>query len=215
MAVGHAGSSAPLQRLLFPNGFVGEVMALLLQGWQELHLPSEVTRETPITALFRDVLLQCQNEDAGWFFTLEDPDTDPTFGTELGRNDIRIYPPRHKRQTIFLTVECKRLNVPRGSLAAEYVNEGMMRFVTNRYSKNLTSGVMVGYVMDSDTAKAFGAVRREIGQQKAALRIPAGRTVTVPSRLTSHYPDSADSVHSRSDGEFALHHLLLPVVRSK
>ena len=83
-----------------------------------------------------------------WFITLEDPITDPTFGTELGRNDLRIYPLNHCGQTIFFVVECKRLRVTSGSgfkhLADKYVEEGMQRFVDGKYASKLPCGGNAG-----------------------------------------------------------------------
>jgi hypothetical protein len=71
----------------------------------------------------------------------------------LGRNDLRFYPPNHQGQTIFFTVECKRLRVTTKShfthLANKYVEEGIQRFVDGRYSAGLPCGGMVGYVMDT------------------------------------------------------------------
>lgn len=58
----------------------------------------------------------------------------------------------------YLAYECKRLNVVhvgrRSSLATEYVVNGMMRFMTERYAELLPVGCMLGYVMGGDVGFA-------------------------------------------------------------
>ena len=60
----------------------------------------------------------------------------------------------HKDHERYIAFECKRLNVSftsgKKSLALDYVNEGMMRYISAQYAKNLPLGVMLGYVMDGD-----------------------------------------------------------------
>lgn len=99
-------------------------MALILQVWLKFSRNREVRLEPRITAVFRDALIKAYAA-AGrrWFITLEDPITDPTFGTELGRNDLRIYPQNHRGQTVFFVVECKRLRVT-SELRAHKVIDG-------------------------------------------------------------------------------------------
>src|SRR5436853_4283413 len=150
-----SGSTEALRRQLFPIGFAGEVMVLVFETWSGFILEHEVRHETPITALFRNALCQAYvAANRSWFVTLEDPINDPEFGTELGRNDLRFYPPNHHGQTVFFTVECKRLRVQTDSgfynLTNEYVDKGMMRFVKGQYSAGLPCGGMVGYVMDNN-----------------------------------------------------------------
>lgn len=66
----------------------------------------------------------------------------------------------------YLAYECKRLNViysgKRNSLAAQYVTEGMMRFMTEQYAEGLPVGFMLGYVIDGDTQFAIDKVTSSI-----------------------------------------------------
>lgn len=212
----HSGSTDLLRRELFPIGFAGEVMLLILETWHVFSLRCEVRRETRITAVFREALITAYVE-AGrtWFISLEDPITDPTFGTELGRNDLRFYPPNHHAQTIFFTLECKRLRVttPSGfrDLVDKYVDDGVMRFVNGRYSPGLPCGGMIGYVMDNETSKAFISVIAEIKLKAASLKLRVKDGIRTPSMILSGFETSADTFHERADGLFQLHHLLVGV----
>ena len=140
-----SGSSKSLRQLLFPQGFDGEVMALVLETWKEFSLHNQVRLETRITAVFRDALIKAYvKAERNWFIVLEDPITDPDFGTEKGRNDLRFYPPDHFGQKIFFTLECKRLRVRTQSglkhLADEYVEKGLQRFTDEKYPTVRKSG---------------------------------------------------------------------------
>lgn len=214
----HAGSTDHLRRKLFPIGFAGEVMLLVLETWLVFSLRHEVRRENRITAVFRSALIEAYvRAGRSWFIALEDPINDPDFGTELGRNDLRFYPPQHHGQTIFFTVECKRLRVTTKSgfkhLTAEYVDQGVMRFVNGQYSAGLPCGGMVGYVMDNDTATALASIINEINAKAALIRLRTRNGICVPSILLSGCETSADTFHQRIDGMFELHHLLVGITK--
>jgi len=213
------GSSSKLRRKLFPAGFAGEVMALILDEWMRFSRRREVRLEPRITAVFRDALIEAYvAAGRGWFITLEDPITDPTFGTELGRNDLRIYPQNHRGQTVFFVVECKRLRVTSDSgfkhLADKYVEDGMQRFVDGRYASNLPCGGMLGYVMDNQLDDAFAKVRVEIEARRATLKMKTKGSLRTPSSTVPRYRWSADSFHERADDKLSLHHLLVGVSSS-
>jgi hypothetical protein len=212
----HVSSSLPLKRDLFPAGFAGEVMQLILGTWHTFSLHRNIRLETRITAVFRNALIEAYDAAGrSWFITLEDPVVDPNFGTEEGRNDLNFFPPQNYCQKVFFTVECKRLNVKRKSgfqnLADAYVEKGMQRFVDGQYSCGLPCGGMVGYVMDNQVKTAFAKVQSVIAGRLKKLRIPAGKALKKPSSTLPDYEFSADTAHVLSDGEFALHHLLLGV----
>jgi hypothetical protein len=195
------GSSSVLRRQLFPLGFAGEVVQLVLETWQKFSLHREVRLEEHITAVFRDALI------------------DAYVGKELGRNDLRFFPPfpHHYGQKVFFTVECKRLHVTTDSgfrhLADEYVKEGLQRFVDGKYSLGLPCGGMLGYVMDNRTADAFARVCNEIKSQWRILKMKDAKMLHSPSSILPMQPQSADSIHHREDGVFTVYHLLVGVVR--
>jgi hypothetical protein len=172
--------------------------------------------ETRITAVFRNALIDAYVASGrSWFVTLEDPITDPNFGTEEGRNDLNFYPSGHYGQTIFFTVECKRLHVTRKSgfvdLVNAYVDEGMQRFISGQYSGGLPCGGMVGYVMDNQLKTAFAKLQNEIRRRLKQLCVQDIKSIRKPSSTLPSYEFSTDTKHGRSDGKFTLHHLLLGV----
>jgi hypothetical protein len=200
----HAGSTRDLRLALFPASFAGEVMLHILETWQALCLKRHVSKETAITAVFRDALIDAYvAAGRSWFITLEDPITEVDFGTELGRNDLRFYPPNHHGQTVFFTVECKRLRVISKSgvrhLSDKYIDEGIQRFVDGRYSKRLPCGGMVGYVMDNQPALALTSIQGEILSKKSTLKIPILDGIKSPSSVLLDYEWSAHTFHTREN----------------
>ena len=192
-------------------------MLLILETWNDFALNREVRHETNITALFHRALVNAYEADnRKWFVTLEDPINDPNYGTELGRNDLRFYPPKHYRQTVFFTVECKRLRVMRQGgtvqLADKYVDDGIQRFVDDQYSAGLPCGGMLGYVMDNNMWEAFKAVESVIHLKRVKLKIPS-RGICKPSKVLPEYEWSADTQHRRGRDTFKIHHALLAVVK--
>lgn len=213
------GSSSALRRALFPAGFAGEVMLLIWETWQVFSLHCDVRLEVKITALFRDALKAAYAaKGRSWFVTLEDPITDPTFGTELGRNDLNFYPQNHYGQSIFFTLECKRLHVTTESgfhhLADDYVKDGLQRFVDEgKYSAGLPCGGMLGYVMDNRINDAFTKVCAEIKKHRHSLKMKTDGDFHSPSSVLPQKSYSGDTLHDRRDGIFTVHHLLVGVMR--
>jgi hypothetical protein len=211
------GSSSLLRQELFPLGFSGEVMLHIVKTWHTFSLNNQVKHETSITAVFRDSLIKAYvAAGRSWFIALEDPITDPNFGTELGRNDLRFYPQNHHGQTVFFTIECKRLRVTTkagiNQLADKYVEEGIQRFVDGRYSSGLPCGGMVGYVMDNEMSKAFESVQAAIKARRKKINLRP-RSLRTPSSVVPKYKWSADTEHLRTNGNISVHHILLGVTQ--
>ena len=101
---------------------------------------------------------------------------------------------------------CKRLNVKGASLAREYVREGMMRFVTGKYSPELPIGGMIGYVMDGNVEAASRSVIEQIVSGSNELRC------TEDSVIFLARPDHFSTVHARNPITIELRHQLLSAI---
>ena len=215
--LGHGGSSTALRRELFPRGFAGEVMRIILDTWGTFSVPVSVSHENSITALFREALIRAYvAAGRSWFITLEDPIINSDSGTQEGRNDLRFYPPNHAGQAIFFAVECKRLRVTTASgfehLADKYASEGIRRFVDGPYCKGLPCGGIVGYVMDSQMDDALASVLREIRRPGMGLCFPGQGGIRTPSAILQGHKWGIDTRHLRPGGQaITLHHVLLGV----
>lgn len=113
-------------------------------------------------------------------------------------------------QETYIAYECKRLNVrfPSGSqtLADKYIDEGMMRYVSAQYAQDLPFGVMIGYVLDSDTPKALDAVKKQI--KKKAAKLHCSQPINLPANSFIH---RFSTIHNRPIQKIEIEHLLLPL----
>jgi hypothetical protein len=128
---------------------------------------------------------------------------------EEGRLDLRfmLQDPALKPPPYF-AVEAKRLHVtfPSGwqSLVSEYVkgNQGMMCFITGRYSRGLRSGAMLGYVFDGDIARASRSISEMTAKSAKTLKL-----LNVPKKPGILWK----TVHRMDSQEFIIFHLLSEV----
>lgn len=98
-------------------------------------------------------------------------------------------------EDVYLACECKRLNVPyeKGTkgLFGEYVEEGLMRFVSGQYSNGLPVAMMLGYVMDGRVDHARNGIKRAMNARRSSIRLNSERDVSVtkgkpPRFFTNH-----------------------------
>ncbi|MCW2248058.1 hypothetical protein M2352_003692 [Azospirillum fermentarium] len=86
-------------------------------------------------------------------------------------------------EDVYLACECKRLNVPYKTgvraLVGQYVDEGLMRFVTGQYSNGLPLAMMLGYVMNAKTDVARRGVKRILALRSATVGLQSERDVPV------------------------------------
>ena len=112
----------------------------------------------------------------------------------------------------YFAYECKKLNVlrrgTRHSQTGPYVDEeGMMRFVTEKYAKDLPVGCMLGYVMDGDVQWAYTKVTDAVKSHSRALGLQG----------PPHAASSIGSIqrfvtlHGIKDRRLEIRHALLPL----
>lgn len=76
----------------------------------------------------------------------------------------------------YIAYECKRLNIVdstvkrTASLAGSYVEEGLIRYSTAKYSEKLPYGCMIGYVMDGDMSFAIQQLSAAIAKRKELIK---------------------------------------------
>jgi hypothetical protein len=129
-----------------------------------------------------------------------------------GKIDIAVLLDQERER--YLAYECKRLNVVHGTRASQatrYVNDGMMRFLTEQYAEGLPVGCMLGYVMDGDLAFALTQITAAIAAQKIPLGLIASPTSGQP--MTGIERFSSDHQRPNKSG-IVLRHVLLPFSNS-
>ena len=118
----------------------------------------------------------------------------------------------HNDRSTYLGYECKRLNVTgtdgaRRSQAGAYVGEeGMMRFVTEKYSENLPVGCMLGYVMDGNLSFAYAKIEAVIMAKGQDLGLEGPLEAEPPIAPAQRFVTK----HARDGKRIEMHHALLP-----
>ena len=134
--------------------------------------------------------------------------------TKASRVDIAVIV-GHDRFA-YLAYECKRLNVTgadgaRRSQAGAYVGEdGMMRFVTEKYAEGLPVGCMMGYVMDGDMCFAFMQIEAAMTAEQPALGLQGELQEDPPIGLIRRFVTE----HVRDGRWMEIRHALLPFVQA-
>ena len=122
----------------------------------------------------------------------------------------------HNDRSTYLDYERKRLNVTgtdgaRRSQAGTYVGEdGMMCFVTERYSEGLPVGCMMGYVMDGDMSFAFLRIEEAMAAEQPALGLQGELQEDPPIGLIRRFVTE----HERDGRWMEIRHALLPFVQA-
>jgi len=134
----------------------------------------------------------------------------------IGRIDFRFLNPHRDTEWCF-TVEAKRLHVvypKKGwkSYVSEYAtgHQGMMCFITQRYSRGLYNGAMLGYVFDGEIEKARGAIKTAIEENNLQLKHKL-KPGFGPSTIQYDGAVISESVHELDHGDFTIYHLFLAV----
>lgn len=144
----------------------------------------------------------------------------------LGRLDLRyLYCTGVRHPWPYFALEAKRLHVTflRGgpkSLVSEYVTtntvkpveeeQGMMCFVTGRYSSGLRAGAMLGYVYDGEVDRARNAIHEAVVEHAAKLKLSQSQQI----RVSAVIPDESritESIHELPRGVFTIYHVLFGV----
>ncbi len=196
----------------FPEDLLPQLLDLVIKSWATFTQPSPYDLEVPITKKFVVHLRRNQNRSTHLFRIEWEPTVLDEKGVQKGRIDISFthgYSPSE-----YFSLECKLLNRTdrQGrwfSLAGEYVNEGVMRYVDEKYSGGENGG-MIGYVMDGDTNKAIKRVNEAIENRKEKLGIE-GEAELKRSSIRPECQQTKETRHLIKNGQFTVHHIFLPI----
>lgn len=128
-----------------------------------------------------------------------------------GEIDMVIYSAGSWTREAYLAYECKCLNVTtnqgKRSRAGEYVVHGVLRFISERYSRDLPLGCMLGYVLDGRVSDAGVKVRRAIRTRAAEIDLVGGPACLPALRSSMQF----ETTHIRANSgiKIQIRHLLV------
>jgi len=220
----------------FPESEIPFILAAILRCMTTVKKAEPCERENLITTrlwktLLRDPELKkspTHLDTEAWELNEADEDG------KIGRTDLRFLLLAPIKPTPFFAIEAKRLHVTfpragRNSLVPEYVTshtskpvedeQGMMCFVSGRYSRGLRAGGMLGYVFDGKVEVARDAIAATIQTHAKKLNlVPSSRLAD--SAILPGKSGISESLHDLADKidlgdlfrkRFTIYHLLVPV----
>jgi hypothetical protein len=213
-----AGSPAAWIELL--EKMLPDILRLVVESWHVLPRPFTDDREDAITKILCRALRDNRAvRELPFYVQIQMVELDPAPGLELGRLDIAFLPtglPGAPSESVYLCLECKRLNTVRNGQrrpgGSEYVVHGMLRFVSGQYASAVRHGSMLGYVLDGDVSAAIGNVETNVRSQYIPLCMDAPGTLH-PSSILMGLDHARESLHRRVHGPapFWIHHLFMDV----
>jgi hypothetical protein len=104
--------------------------------------------------------------------------------------------------------ETKLLNKNGEGLQGAYVENGMVRFIQKKYAARMTSGGMIGYVLDGNITTAIGRVTNKIVEKNEQLRMKKNTSLQNSNLHKLVYV----TLHERDKPiTFTIYHIFLPV----
>lgn len=85
-------------------------------------------------------------------------------GTELGLIDIYIAY-KNWEEEVYLAIECKRISSEGNDLARRYVQEGVFRFASGKYSFGHALAGMIAYVICNDRIACINRVAAQLEKE--------------------------------------------------
>ena len=152
----------PLRELYVPA-----VLELLLVGASDLQAKGLIQAsmsENRVSALLNQQMRTTRiagnsSDILSWFMRPLIPEGLEPLPDLVEPDFVFIWGPYPSREDPSLLVEAKRLRGAGASLAGDYVDEGVMRFVEGSYGRGHDYGVMMGYVMVAPITKAISSVK--------------------------------------------------------
>lgn len=164
-------------RLVFPYEETRKAVTLVQQTWDFLvanKTPKfNPTSHEPHLTQFLRAVLKTKKAEVGLSgnFTAEEIDADANLLTgkldNQSRADIKYF---SDRTEVDLTFEFKKLKPNSDSCRKYYGENGMMRFVDGKYSRDKHLAFMVGLIA-SDTEKIIKALKLAIGKPETATQL--------------------------------------------
>ncbi|WP_433777817.1 hypothetical protein [Flavobacterium anhuiense] len=136
-----------------------------------------------------------------------------------GNYDITIHNTYWKNQDFYF--ECKNLDGGQ-DLVNKYVcyhkgknvyDGGVLRYFNGKYAQNSTFGGMIGFILDGDSNNIKTEILKKLNEKFQIS--PEGDLISTKDNSIKENPFTFDSLHSRQNTEFTIHHLLFDFTLKK
>jgi len=208
--------------LILDDGFLPDILEIMLEAWSLVSIHDKKTLEPRITALWQ---IQCCHVNQSRYFEFGSPwkiethfdffhevqNNDPVTGKQISRKDIvvRLYGSipcnSAARNAPYLVVESKKLMTSRD--ISEYVGEnGMLCFLNGKYDPFKSHVAMAAYVMTDEIDEIKNDVLRKIKSLSDRLNIA---DIFTSWAILPEYPRHSTTQHLVKGMPISIHHLFL------
>jgi hypothetical protein len=203
---------------LLPEEFIPDILELVITSWDTFNKPSRLELEVTISEEFVKKLRVDKNRRGDLPFQIwPEINTLDTQAEDKGRMDILFSYLGTLKEEIHFAFECKRLRIPYPpprkltTNNSDYVNDqGMMCFVTGKYSRSVANGGMIAYVMDGKIEKAILSVGELIEKKTSMLKLAKNTGLELSSVLRD-LQNVRETRHVLRTKKFTIHHVFLAV----
>jgi hypothetical protein len=217
MTEGVFGNAHKWKDDLLPEEFIPDIIELVIKSWGGFKKPDRLESEVSISKRFKEIVRLNKNRDYDnlpFQVWRELPTDNADF--DDGRVDI-LFLYLTPNEEIYFAFECKRLRIPYPPPAAlrtnnsEYVgHQGMMCFITGKYSRSVKHAGMMGYVMDGNIQKAISSLADRIKKKGTPLRLLKNTGLEFSS-FQIFLDNVRETKHILSKKHFTIHHVFLGV----
>lgn len=196
----------------FPDELLPDILEMVCSVWVGLQKPQPNDHEKATSLrMCASIRQSLMGRRLPLRVDVETTLIDDTGESEIGRLDLRFTGTSFHPEAYF-SFECKRLCVHDGkklrTLASEYVNDGMMRYVSGQYAPSRHHGGMIGYVHTGTRDKAIKKVDKSIQDNATLLKMVPPARLEACSLAPSNKAIRT-SQHTRTSGPFSIHHVFL------
>ncbi len=128
--------------------------------------------------------------------------------------EIDIFVSCGKGVEVYFAIEAKRLRFrsSKGEIisgSSQYIEQGMMRFVSGQYAPCMKAGAMLGYVFDGKTGEARSSIDKEVQNKAVKLKLKPPQKL-VQSKILPDKPVH-ETRHDLEKRNFIIYHVLFAV----
>lgn len=200
---------------LFPTEEIPRILDTILIHAETLKKMHEMEREDSLTNRLYKLLRKDKLFRAAPYFPFREHPIfdDSNKEGQSGRIDINfICLPGDET---YFAIEAKRLHVTfpsgRQSLVSEYVagDQGMMCFITGKYSRFQQAAAMLGYVFDGNVVEAGDAIAKSVCKHAGRIKLDPPHRMQNSSILPGK--NVTETRHHLDSRIFTIYHLLISV----
>jgi len=198
------------------RNIISTVLSIIGEAWSNVVIRNEVrdlTTETDIAGCLGKEMIAFKNRKFGRdaLFRIEEEIGTISGDKPLkpdGRIDIKII--YSFVETEYFGIECKRVNDKGNDLAKKYIQKGLMRFVTGKYSPGHDWMAMVGFVVDGKTSESIERIQGFLAIQTRRTHLKSKWTQETSFGVFNHLYSTGHEQRGKNSPITVLH-LFLPL----